>query len=596
MARGLAAFSGSKYTAAFEAILDTGDSRTADHLRGDLKDALVAIDRPVVVLVDDLDRLDRDEIQAVFRAIRLVAELNIAHVIAFDRAQIVSTLFPQDTVGDASRDFLAKLINVEITIPPPRRELQLALLDSSLDTLWRAVGQLQADATSERMRRATLAVFCEALPTPREIKRVAAATAADWSRIGKHVNLFDLLVVKIIQYRFPDVYSTMLAHPQWFTNLRWTSDVDIGIRHVTYEADAKGYVESLRDRSPSHATVAVPLLGALLPGVPAVAARGGMIERDRAREERRIVHPDIYPRYFGADFGVAEVPEATLQEAAAALVALTEGPRRQAGVTRLLLTAVAEGRIRSLIDQWHLVEALIAAGPDMLLRDFVVGIAHASDQLPGEQSELLSPRQSAAYKAMALIARASTVEIATDIAEEAIVETADLGFAGSLVFYATDADASRQRDAYGNRCPNGGRIQARLTERLLDRYVANGYLILSANDDSEITTALYRVSPHALDEVLLRELRTQPQLLSKFLGFAIILDAHSSDPSDVSVLHDGLASLAKYIDLAKVHATTAALDLAAWNSPNERALVQYFRNWIGRQNAPPDGSSVACAG
>jgi KAP-like P-loop domain-containing protein len=148
--------------AAIGGFLGARSGASEDELREEIGITLMELNKPVVVLVDDLDRLDGDELKAVLRAIRLVSGLpNLTHVLAYDREQISNTLFPEDPNGTRARDYLGKLVNIELSIGEP---------------------------TSH------------ALPTPREIRRVAAAAAWHWNQMERHVNIFDLFIMSALQY------------------------------------------------------------------------------------------------------------------------------------------------------------------------------------------------------------------------------------------------------------------------------------------------------------------------------------------------------------------------------------------------------------
>ncbi|WP_241669628.1 KAP family P-loop NTPase fold protein, partial [Bacillus cereus] len=86
---------------------------------------LIKSDKKIVVFIDDLDRLDREEIITVFKLIRLVCDFpNVVYVLALDE-EIVSlalsqVYWKQDTEEQAmlkGREYLEKFIQVPIYLP-----------------------------------------------------------------------------------------------------------------------------------------------------------------------------------------------------------------------------------------------------------------------------------------------------------------------------------------------------------------------------------------------------------------------------------------------------------------------------------------------
>lgn len=90
---------------------------------GELVDGLEDVDA-VIVLVDDLDRCLDDTIIDVFEAIRLFLQVSsTAFVVAANRAIVqaaVERRYPSKKDGDAAlgKDYLEKIVQVEITVPP----------------------------------------------------------------------------------------------------------------------------------------------------------------------------------------------------------------------------------------------------------------------------------------------------------------------------------------------------------------------------------------------------------------------------------------------------------------------------------------------
>lgn len=97
--------------------------------------------KAVIVLVDDLDRCLDDTVIDVFEAIRLFLQVSrTAFVIAANRAIVQAAIehrFPAKSEGDPAlgKDYLEKIVQIEITIPPlaePEAETYLNLLFADL--------------------------------------------------------------------------------------------------------------------------------------------------------------------------------------------------------------------------------------------------------------------------------------------------------------------------------------------------------------------------------------------------------------------------------------------------------------------------------
>lgn len=76
--------------------------------RAKVVQALAALDKPLVVVLDDIDRLTTAEVRDVFKLVRLTASFpNVVYVVAFDRARVEAALGEQGIPG---RDYLEKIL------------------------------------------------------------------------------------------------------------------------------------------------------------------------------------------------------------------------------------------------------------------------------------------------------------------------------------------------------------------------------------------------------------------------------------------------------------------------------------------------------
>ena len=92
-----------------------------DDLRARVEKLLGDEGKRVVVLIDDIDRLDREEIQAIFKLVKLSAGFeNVCYVLAFDDELVAAALGQKYGSGDmvAGTSFLEKIIQVPLTLPP----------------------------------------------------------------------------------------------------------------------------------------------------------------------------------------------------------------------------------------------------------------------------------------------------------------------------------------------------------------------------------------------------------------------------------------------------------------------------------------------
>ena len=96
--------------------------------------ALAKLGHPIIVVLDDLDRLSSSEIRDIFRLVRLTASFpNIIYIVAFDRGRVEDALAEQGVPG---RAYLEKILQVAVDLPivsrPILRRQALTAIDKAL--------------------------------------------------------------------------------------------------------------------------------------------------------------------------------------------------------------------------------------------------------------------------------------------------------------------------------------------------------------------------------------------------------------------------------------------------------------------------------
>jgi len=199
-------------------ILPTPRSKDMSELKDYIEKCLVEeTQRPIAVIIDDLDRLDTDEIFEVLRLIRITANFrNIVYIAAFDRNYVSSLL---DKKINSGEHYLEKIFNVEVTLPRVdvnskykmmRNELESTNVFSNkaLSILEKEIANLFGSPN----------LMNKYLPTFRDIKRFVNIFTLDCKRISgnflSEYSLRDFFWIELLHYSVPDVYNQLKNNPR----------------------------------------------------------------------------------------------------------------------------------------------------------------------------------------------------------------------------------------------------------------------------------------------------------------------------------------------------------------------------------------------
>jgi hypothetical protein len=176
---------------------------TLRQLREDIATRLSLLKYKIVVVVDDVDRLESAEAREVFRLVRAVADFpNTTYLVAFDRAPLD---FDGQRGPDIARSYLDKIIQVPIFLPEAEvtdlRRILTHMLTGGSGRPGVIVRPLRSSGTSarrngeqERLSAALDPLARTYLNSPRRIGIIHNVLMTVWPSVSDDVDLCDLLI------------------------------------------------------------------------------------------------------------------------------------------------------------------------------------------------------------------------------------------------------------------------------------------------------------------------------------------------------------------------------------------------------------------
>ncbi|MFF9667068.1 P-loop NTPase fold protein, partial [Streptomyces althioticus] len=309
-----------------------GDT-SASKARQTAAEALRKANRPILVVMDDLDRLT---LLVVFKLVRLVGNLpNVYYLIGFDEQTLLDVLRRSDLVGSSGHrasEFLEKIIQVRLDLPAFRERDASAMVDRSLAALLDAHQLSLTEAEQRRFVEAYFQCLEQRLRTPRAIKRYFGQAAASLGSLAGEVDLVDFLLVTFVRTSEPGVYRLLGRHRAELTG----TSLELAARSNRHPGDR---TQVWRERLTSagvreeHLDGILGLLSMLFPALSRSLGAGGDLAA--AAHQRGIGSNDYFDRYVV--FGVPDddLSETELTEALTQLRAGTPGPEAAELLLRL---------------------------------------------------------------------------------------------------------------------------------------------------------------------------------------------------------------------------------------------------------------------
>jgi len=258
--------------------------------RDKLRKALVELGKPIVVVIDDIDRLSTNEIRDVFKLVRLTANFpNVIYVLAFDRRRVEDAL---DDQGISGRDYLEKILQVAVDLPAVQPDVLNRQVFGAIDAVFDGIdniGPFDQDAWPD----VYMEVIRPLLRNMRDVRRYAVAVHGTVRELAGQVEQVDVLGLEAIRVFLPHVFAELHSSINGLTS----THNGFGSRD---DPRLQAQVERLVETAGAHAEVVRSMIRRMfLAGSRHVGGMsyGGDWKR-RWLRDRRVAHEDILRLYL----------------------------------------------------------------------------------------------------------------------------------------------------------------------------------------------------------------------------------------------------------------------------------------------------------
>ncbi|MHB1401710.1 MAG: KAP family P-loop NTPase fold protein [Thiobacillus sp.] len=394
-----------------------------DELRTRIERMLDEANKRLVILIDDIDRLDREETHAIFKLVKLSASFrHTSYVLAFDDIVVSAALGERYGAGGApaGRAFLEKIIQVPLHLPPADenslRQLALEGVQNALNQAGIELTQPQVDAFVRHFDDALL----PRLETPRRAKLFSNALLFALPILKGEVNPVDLMLIEGIRVIYPHLYTGIRENPALFLHgerderrngrQEAVSRIDSLIEGTTPELTADER-ETVKSRL-------------LEPLFPRISKMGYGAEWDNIwGAEQKVSSNQYFKRYFTYSVPVGDVPDAHVAALCEAAPAASDTEKR------VLLEAFAarQGLPRVISRLRQREESLTQVQASALITAFALN----GDLLPRERGMMVmaDTRAKAGMLIAGLLRQVPAGEPRQAEAERAIQIAMPVGFA-----------------------------------------------------------------------------------------------------------------------------------------------------------------------
>lgn len=277
----------------------TREGETPEELKANLNRYFKNLKKKVVVLIDNIDRLDKEEIRLIFKLVKLCSNFkNFVYLLAFDKNYVTNALKSE---FEADKEFLYKIVQVDLALP----KVDSSKIDSFINAHFEDLIKIQRIKLENDFEGRFPLVYSEhikkVIKTLRDAKRYLNGLAITLPQVKGEVNYADFLIIEFLRIFYPEVHTEIFDNKDLFANFdsgytSYSSDRERQARHEFY----KEFFKLFPDKTTQ--TIVKGLVSTIFPLVDYYLKSPNTVYTSdwslNLKKKQRVASPDCFDRYF----------------------------------------------------------------------------------------------------------------------------------------------------------------------------------------------------------------------------------------------------------------------------------------------------------
>lgn len=274
--------------------------------------------RRIFVTVDDIDRLNPEEIRQLFGVIKSVADFpNVVYLLTFDKRVVIEAL--RESQGISGENYLEKIVQFPFELPLPDRSSLSRLLFARLESIMAGTPEGLFDQTY--WGNVFMRGIEHFISTPRKINLLTNTLSVTYPAVQGEVNPVDFIGIETLRIFCPDAYNMIRTYPEKFTGREWVASKIDQLR-TFQESWVTQIDEGNREAVRGMLSQIFPKLGEMWGDL-------GFEPPNETtwRKQLRICSPDIFPIFFHLALPQGDISNAEIM----VILSLADNPQEFSG-------------------------------------------------------------------------------------------------------------------------------------------------------------------------------------------------------------------------------------------------------------------------
>ena len=219
-----------------------GEKISLDFFKNKINEAIKKTNFKIIVFIDDLDRLDKNEIYTILKLIKLNASFdNFIFITTIDSEHVAKAI--KDRYGNDIEDgylFLEKIINIPIYLPKIENDDLIHFFEIKFSEVLSALPFISSQNKNNLISEVRINIFNANFVSPREIIKILNSFYISAFAIGEEVNLVDLFWLQWIKIKHNDVYAILNKYDIYSEKVFLAGDR----KKIDFNDDIKNYKDN----------------------------------------------------------------------------------------------------------------------------------------------------------------------------------------------------------------------------------------------------------------------------------------------------------------------------------------------------------------
>lgn len=217
--------------------------------------------RKFVIIIDDIDRLNNEQIRLIFQLVNSLAGFpNMIYLLSFDKGVVCRALAEEQNCK--GEEYLEKIIQVPFDVPETNKKLVREVFCKRVEEIINKDNGDEVNFDTEYWQVIFPECIAPFLVTMRDVNRILNVFEFKYGLLKQEVNLIDLLTLTTLQICAQPIFNWIYLNMNSITGSMFSTS---GITGAEQSANEKKYLELFEDIYPDSPELMLKIIQLLFP-------------------------------------------------------------------------------------------------------------------------------------------------------------------------------------------------------------------------------------------------------------------------------------------------------------------------------------------